>query len=38
MIVAAAGMIVAALMYRPGGYSFSEVPGIMLGVFARMLG
>ncbi len=34
--LAAIGMIVTALMTRPGGYSFAEVPTVMLGVFARL--
>jgi formate-dependent nitrite reductase membrane component NrfD len=37
MVVASIGMIVGALMYRPGGYAFSEVPGVVLGVLARFL-
>lgn len=36
MGLAAIGMIVAALMTKPGGYSFSDVPTVMLGVMARM--
>ncbi len=36
MVIASAAMIVSALMYKPGGYSFGEVPTVMLGVFARM--
>ena len=36
MAIASMGMIVGALMTRPGGYSFSEVPGVLLGVFARL--
>jgi formate-dependent nitrite reductase membrane component NrfD len=36
MAIASLGMIVGALMTRPGGYSFSEVPSVMLRVFARL--
>jgi hypothetical protein len=36
MAIASMGMIVGALMTRPGGYSFSEVPSVMLRVFARL--
>jgi formate-dependent nitrite reductase membrane component NrfD len=36
MGLAAIGMIVSALMTKPGGYSFSDVPSVMLGVAARM--
>ncbi|TAG26246.1 MAG: hypothetical protein EAZ40_04730 [Rhodobacterales bacterium] len=36
MAIASMGMIVGALMTRPGGYAFSEVPSVMLGVFARL--
>ncbi len=36
MGLAAIIMIVAALTTRPGGYSFSEVPSVILGVFARL--
>ena len=32
------GMIVAAWLYRPGGYSVPEVPGVMLDVFSRLVG
>lgn len=35
MVVTAAALIVAALMIRPGGYAFNDVPGIMVGVFSR---
>jgi formate-dependent nitrite reductase membrane component NrfD len=37
LAVAAIGMIVTALMTRPGGYSLSEVPTVMLGVVSRGL-
>jgi hypothetical protein len=35
MCVTGIGMIVAALMTNPGGYAFSDVPGIMLAVVTR---
>lgn len=38
MFFSAAGMIVAAFMYKPGGYGISELPGVMLGVIARLVG
>jgi formate-dependent nitrite reductase membrane component NrfD len=37
MLIAALAMIVAAVLYRPGGYVFNDVPGVMLGVFGRMI-
>jgi hypothetical protein len=36
MIIAAFGMIVTALTVNPGGYEFSEVPGVMVGVVSRL--
>ncbi|AZL59010.1 hypothetical protein EI545_09265 [Tabrizicola piscis] len=38
MVIGGIGMIVTALMYRPGGYAFSDVPDVVLGVIARLLG
>jgi hypothetical protein len=35
MAIAALGMIVAALLYSPGGYAFEEVPGVMLKTVFR---
>jgi formate-dependent nitrite reductase membrane component NrfD len=35
MVVAGAALIVTALMVRPGGYSFADVPDVILGVGAR---
>lgn len=35
MILAAAGLITAALTQKPGGYSFNDVPGVVVGVFGR---
>lgn len=32
MIIGAGGLIVYALVTRPGGYSFNEVPGILVNV------
>jgi formate-dependent nitrite reductase membrane component NrfD len=37
MLISALAMIVAAVLYRPGGYVFNDVPGVMLGVFGRMI-
>jgi hypothetical protein len=37
MLVTSLGMIVAAVLYKPGGYAINEVPGVMVGVFARMV-
>jgi formate-dependent nitrite reductase membrane component NrfD len=37
LLVAAFGMIVAAALNNPGGYAVSDVPGIMAGVFGRMV-
>jgi hypothetical protein len=36
MIVAALGMILVALQVRPGGYAFTDVPGVMIGVVSRL--
>jgi hypothetical protein len=30
-------MIVTAEMYKPGGYGFNEVPGVMVDVFGKMI-
>lgn len=37
MSIAALGLIVAAIMTKPGGYAFNEVPGVMLKVVAGFL-
>lgn len=37
LAIAAIGMIVAAVMTRPGGYSLNDVPTVMLGVVSRGL-
>jgi formate-dependent nitrite reductase membrane component NrfD len=37
LAIAALGMIVAAVMIRPGGYSLNDVPTVMLGVVSRGL-
>ncbi|MFM7334158.1 MAG: hypothetical protein ACKO2N_04765 [Tabrizicola sp.] len=34
MSIAALGMIAAALITKPGGYVFNEVPGVMVKVLA----
>jgi len=35
MIVVSAVMIVTALMVKPGGYAFQDVPSVMLAVGSR---
>lgn len=35
MLLAAAGLIAVALTQKPGGYSFGDVPSVMLGVVGR---
>ncbi len=35
MAIAALGLIIAALVIKPGGYAFNQVPGIMIGVVSR---
>jgi len=37
MLLVAVGLVVLALVVRPGGYRLAEVPQVMLGVFARLL-
>jgi formate-dependent nitrite reductase membrane component NrfD len=32
MVIAALGMIVTALVTKPGGYAFNQVPGVMVKV------
>jgi hypothetical protein len=36
MIVVAGGLILTALQTQPGGYRFDDVPGVIVGVVARM--
>ena len=36
MAIVALGMIAAALLIRPGGYAFNDVPGVMIGVVSRL--
>ncbi|MBL9061282.1 hypothetical protein [Tabrizicola sp.] len=36
MVAAAIGLIIAALVIKPGGYDFNQVPGVMIGVVARL--
>jgi formate-dependent nitrite reductase membrane component NrfD len=38
MVIAAISMIITAVSVRPGGYSFEEIPGVVLRVFARGIG
>jgi hypothetical protein len=37
MLIAGLGMIIAAVVYSPAGYPINEVPGVMVGVVARMI-
>jgi formate-dependent nitrite reductase membrane component NrfD len=37
MLVASLSMIVTAVLYKPGGYVFNDVPEVMIGVFGRMI-
>jgi hypothetical protein len=37
ILIAAVGLIAAALTQRPGGYTFNEVPGVMMAVVGRMV-
>ncbi len=37
MIIVAFVMMVAAVMTKPGGYAFNEVPGVMLSVVSRYI-
>ncbi len=36
MVIAALGMVIAALVVKPGGYAFNQVPGVMIGVLSRL--
>jgi formate-dependent nitrite reductase membrane component NrfD len=36
MLLASSSMIVTALVARPSGYRFEEIPQVMLGVVARV--
>lgn len=37
MVVASTSMIVTAMVTRPAGYRFEEIPGVMLGVAMRLV-
>lgn len=37
LIVLALGLITTALLVKPGGYAFNQVPGVMIGVFSRLV-
>jgi hypothetical protein len=37
MLVASLGLIIAAVAYNPAGYAINDIPGVMVGVVARML-
>jgi hypothetical protein len=34
MVIVALGMIVTALVGKPGGYAFNDIPGVMIAVIA----
>jgi hypothetical protein len=36
MIVLAVAMILTALQTAPGGYSFNDIPGVMISVVSRL--
>ncbi len=36
MVIVALGMVIAALVVKPGGYAFNQVPGVMIGVLSRL--
>lgn len=36
LVVAALGLIVTALVVKPGGYAFNDIPGVMIGVVAQL--
>ncbi|NHB76464.1 hypothetical protein [Rhodobacter calidifons] len=38
MAITALGMISSALIYSPGGYTFQEVPGVILKTVMRVFG
>ena len=35
MVIAALGLIGSALVIKPGGYAFNQIPGVMVEVVAR---
>ena len=37
MLLASSSMIVTALVSRPSGYRFEEIPQVMLSVFGRLV-
>lgn len=37
MLVTAMAMIITAVVYKPGGYAINEIPGVMVGVGARLI-
>ncbi len=37
MLIASMAMIIAAVLYHPGGYAISDVPGVMIAVVARVI-
>jgi formate-dependent nitrite reductase membrane component NrfD len=37
MLVTSFAMIIAAVLYKPGGYAIDEVLTVMVGVFSRVI-
>ncbi len=37
MLIASMAMIMSALLSRPGGYAINDIPGVMVGVVARVI-
>jgi len=36
LMIVGIGLIASALLLKPGGYAFNQVPGVMVGVIARL--
>lgn len=37
VVLVSSGMILTALIRHPGGYTFDQIPGVMMGVFRNAL-
>ncbi|VDC23297.1 hypothetical protein [Pseudogemmobacter humi] len=37
LLIAAAGLVVVAVMQRPGGYAFKDIPRVMVSVAGRYI-
>jgi hypothetical protein len=37
MLIASTAMIVTAVLFHPGGYAISDIPGVMIAVVARII-